>query len=42
MRERVKDNPLDENNVVFDDRWSLIAGTFMQKMSNWEIESVFA
>ena len=44
MRERVKgtysltffkDHPWDENNLVFALRWCLIAGSFMQKVSNY-------
>ena len=30
------------NNLVFVHRWSLITGSFRQKMSNWGIKSVIA
>ena len=35
-----KDHPLEETNLVFVHMWSLITGSFMQKMSHWEIKSV--
>ena len=37
-----KDQPLEEINLVFVHRWSLISGSFMQKMRNLEIKSVVA
>ena len=37
-----KDHTWEENNLVFVQRWSLIAGSFMQKMSYWKINSVVA
>ena len=37
----LKDHQWDENNLDFVQMWSLIAGSFMQKMSNFEIK-VFA
>ena len=35
-----KDHPWDGYNIVSVNRWSLIAGSFMQKTSKWEIKSV--
>ena len=35
-----KDDPWEENNLVFLHRWYLITGYFMQKMSNWDIKGV--
>ena len=37
-----KDHPWECNNMVFVHWWSLIAESFMQKMSNWETKSVVA
>ena len=31
-----KDHPREHNTMVFVQRWSLITGSFMQKMSNWK------
>ena len=35
-----KDHLRKENSLAFVHRWSLITGSFMQKMINWEIKSV--
>ena len=37
-----KDHLWEKNNLVFDHRWSLITGLFMQKMSKLGIKSVVA
>ena len=37
-----KDHQWGVTNLVFVHRWSLIAGSFIQKMSTLEIESVGA
>ena len=37
-----KDHPWEHNTMVFIHRWSLIQDSFMQKMSNWDTQSVVA
>ena len=37
-----KDHPWERNNIVFVHRWSLIAGSFKQNMSNLETKSKVA
>ena len=38
----IKDLPWEELKLVFIHMWSLITGSFMQKMSNWYVKCVVA
>ena len=38
----LKDHPWEVNKLVFVHRWSLIAGSFKQKISIWETKSIVA